>query len=437
MPALQNTVDLRNANVYITLQACNEAVYSRAQKDHFLANQPATSDNDITGYRWLFIDMDPERVTGVSSTDEELKESARLANRVYKYMRDLGFSEPLKAVSGNGCHLLYKINVSSKPENVQLLQRCLETLALLFNNDHVKIDTVNYNPSRVCKLYGTLAQKGSSTEERPFRMSYIKNPDADIQVNEKVYLEKLAAQYPVIEQPEPAKYNNYQPESFDVERFMNDHGIQYTAKPYKGGVKYVLKECPFDHQHTAPDSAIFKLSSGAIGFRCLHNSCADKTWQDVRKLFEPDAYERKSAEYDQHIELGLAQHNRMKQQQLEAAAANFQQKIQQNAYTREQAQAIQAQLQRQNADLQALNQRLSGEFQNETEKYNKALRDSIQHFLASYNQSKKFTLILSKAGDNILYADKVHDITKDVIAGLNKAYKSSPEMKAAGKEKKK
>ena len=80
---------------------------------------------------------------------------------------------------------------------------------------------------------------------------------------------------------------------------------------------------------------------------------------------------------------------------------------------------------------------MSGEFQNETEKYNKALRDSIQHFLASYNQSKKFTLILSKAGDNILYADKAHDITKDVIAGLNKAYKSSPEMKTAGKEKKK
>ena len=134
----------------------------------------------------------------------------------------------------------------------------------------------------------------------------------------------------------------------------------------------------------------------------------------------------------QNIQNTLAQ----KQQQLEAAAANFQQKIQQNAYTREQAQGIQAQLQRQNADLQALNQRLSGEFQNETEKYNNALRDSIKHFLASYNKDKKYSLILSKAGDNILYADKAHDITNDVIAGLNKAYKSSPALKDAGKEKK-
>ena len=134
----------------------------------------------------------------------------------------------------------------------------------------------------------------------------------------------------------------------------------------------------------------------------------------------------------QNIQNTLAQ----KQQQLEAAAANFQQKVQQNAYTREQAQGIQAQLQRQSADLQALNQRLSGEFQNETEKYNNALRDSIKHFLTSYNKDKKYSLILSKAGDNILYADKAHDITNEVIAGLNKAYKSSPALKDAGKEKK-
>ena len=134
----------------------------------------------------------------------------------------------------------------------------------------------------------------------------------------------------------------------------------------------------------------------------------------------------------QNIQNTLAQ----KQQQLEAAAANFQQKVQQNAYTREQAQGIQAQLQRQSADLQALNQRLSGEIQNETEKYNNALRDSIKHFLTSYNKDKKYSLILSKAGDNILYADKAHDITNEVIAGLNKAYKSSPALKDAGKEKK-
>ena len=112
-----------------------------------------------------------------------------------------------------------------------------------------------------------------------------------------------------------------------------------------------------------------------------------------------------------------------KQQQLQAAAANFQQKIQQNAYTREQAEAIQAGLQKQNNDLQVLNQRLSAEFQTETDNFNKALHDSLQHYLAFYNKDKKYSLIFSKQGDNLLYADKAYDITNEVVAGLNKAHK--------------
>lgn len=134
----------------------------------------------------------------------------------------------------------------------------------------------------------------------------------------------------------------------------------------------------------------------------------------------------------QNIQNTLAQ----KQRALEQAYMNFQQKIQQNAYTREQAEQIQMSLQKQNSDLQALNQRLSGEFQVETENYNNALRDSIQHFLAVYNKDKKFGLILSKAGDNLLYADKAYDITNEVIAGLNKAYKPAAPAKEVKAKKK-
>lgn len=123
-----------------------------------------------------------------------------------------------------------------------------------------------------------------------------------------------------------------------------------------------------------------------------------------------------------------------KQQQLQAAVNNFQQKVQQNAYTREQAESIQAGLQKQNNDLEGLNQRLSNEFQVETNKYNVALRDSIQHFLAKYNKDKKYSLIISKQGDNLLYADKAYDITSEVVAGLNKAYKPAASKKQTAKE---
>ena len=133
----------------------------------------------------------------------------------------------------------------------------------------------------------------------------------------------------------------------------------------------------------------------------------------------------------QNIQNTLAQ----KQQALQAAAANFQQKVQQNAYTREQAEGVNASLQKQNNDLQILNQRLSAEFQNETDQFNKALRDSIQHYLASYNKDKKYSIIFSKQGDNLLYADKAYDITNEIVAGLNKAYKGKATDKKDEKKK--
>ncbi len=126
-----------------------------------------------------------------------------------------------------------------------------------------------------------------------------------------------------------------------------------------------------------------------------------------------------------------------KQQALEAAATKLQQDYQANALTQEQAQSRQNAIQKQSNDLQALNQRLSNEFQAETEKFNIALRDSLQNFLKVYNQDKKYSLILTKAGDNILLADEALNITQEVIAGLNKAYKPAKKETAEKKDVKK
>lgn len=126
---------------------------------------------------------------------------------------------------------------------------------------------------------------------------------------------------------------------------------------------------------------------------------------------------------------------------LQAAVNNFQQKLNNNGFqSREQAENVQAAIQRQQADLQQLQARLENELASETAKFNEALRDSLQNFLTAYNKDKKFDLILSKAGDNILFASKQYDITQDVINGLNKRYKpgkKSDEKKDDKKEDKK
>jgi outer membrane protein len=109
---------------------------------------------------------------------------------------------------------------------------------------------------------------------------------------------------------------------------------------------------------------------------------------------------------------------------LQAAVNNFQQKLNNNGFqSREQAESVQAAIQRQQNDLQQLQARLENELASETAKFNQALRDSLNNFLQAYNKDKKYDLILSKAGDNLLFANKKFDITQDVINGLNKRYK--------------
>ena len=122
---------------------------------------------------------------------------------------------------------------------------------------------------------------------------------------------------------------------------------------------------------------------------------------------------------------------------LQAAVNNCQQKINNNGFqSREQAAGVQAAIERQQRDLQELQARLENELASETAKFNVALRDSLQNFLNAYNKDKQFDLILSKAGDNILMANKKYDITNDVINGLNKRYKPAKKVEAAEETKK-
>ena len=110
-----------------------------------------------------------------------------------------------------------------------------------------------------------------------------------------------------------------------------------------------------------------------------------------------------------------------KSQQLEKNVAAFQQKLQSNGFTsREQAEAAQAALQREQNNIVALQQRLETELANEQQKFLEAFQDSLDSFLKDYNADKKYDLILNKAA--ILHASRKHDITEDVVNGMNKRY---------------
>lgn len=302
-----DTIDPRQTNIYLTINKVNESCYSREQHDHFCITDASTHDHEIDSYEWLFIDLDPVRIAEVSSSDEELRLAISLADKVYEYMKGLGFQEPVRALSGNGAHLLYKIKLDNNEDNKRLIEKCLIVLASLFNNEKVKIDEVNHNQSRVCKLYGTLAQKGSNTEVRPHRMSRLTSIPEEIKVNSREILETLSEELPEVNNPKKAAKSNG---TFVLEEWMYAHGLEpISTDQGTGCIIYPLANCPFDHSHTNGDSKIFKYNDGAIAFKCHHNSCRGKKWQDVRELLEPGAY---SHEDDERIEAGWQEHKKYK-----------------------------------------------------------------------------------------------------------------------------
>jgi len=282
-----------NFNIYFVLNHINEACFSREQSNKIIDKpKNTTSDNDIDNRDWLLIDIDTKRATGVSSTDEEKLNSKDTANKVFSFLRDLGFSKPISCDSGNGFHLLYKINLPNNNESKELLQKVLQVLDLYFTNDKAEIDKAVFNASRITKLYGSIARKGKDTPERPHRESLIKGVPDQIKITPVELLKKVADMLPVKEQP--TFNNNYGKQEFSLDNFISDHGILIKSKDsYGGGIRYNLECCLFDSSHKGKDACLFQLQNGAIGYKCLHNSCSNYKWQDVRRLFEPQAYDQK------------------------------------------------------------------------------------------------------------------------------------------------
>lgn len=291
--------NLKGKSVYITLNEIKDECYSRNAGDRFLDGEIATADKDIYARRWLLVDLDPERSSGISATDEQVAKAKQRAQEVYSYLEQQGFSEPLIGFSGNGYHLLYSVKLAHTKENDELVSNFLNALDILFTDDFIKIDKANKNSSRICKLYGTLAQKGRNTETNPHRMSRIVyTPKRFVPVDVE-YIKQVTK---VIPQPDkPQKYNNFNGEKFDLVAWMQKHGLHYRVASASDGTKYILDHCPFDESHKGKDAMIFQGNNGAIGFHCFHDSCSDKTWRDVRVLFEPDAYERKWQQQEQQM----------------------------------------------------------------------------------------------------------------------------------------
>ena len=280
--------------IYVTLNEVNPALLSRRAnriKTRLGKKDATTADSDILARRWFPVDIDPARPSGVSSTDQEHQAALDTAVRVAGHLTGMGWPDPVIADSGNGAHLLYRVELPNDDRSRDLVKQALEVLATVFGDDRVTIDTANHNAARIWKLYGTVSRKGDSTPDRPHRRSRILSVPEKVGVVERELLEGLAASLPAaVPDPAPARTRG-QGRPIDLAGWLRDHGIGVSReKPYGGGTLYVLDACPFSGAHRDGAFAI-QFPSGAIHAGCQHASCGggSQRWQDLREKYEPRA----------------------------------------------------------------------------------------------------------------------------------------------------
>lgn len=299
---LNPLLDERNEQYYGTMQAyftlndINADLYSREQRDKFVKKpKSTTTDGDITRRRFVMIDLDPNRASGISASDDEFEKAHLKCVTIYRYLIEQGFNEPIITQSGNGWHCYLPCNMPNDDEHTELVKRFLQSLSKLFSDGDVEIDEKVFNPARIDKLIGTWAKKGSDSVDRKWRIARIVKVPQDLSPNDDSLFRKIADLLPK-EEPKPTTYrgNNYQ-QPFNLKAWLDGFGIKYREKSNGGSTMYELEYCPWVDTHSERkkwDSALFVDTNGRITFNCTHSHCKDKHWQDVRLFYEPNAYDR-------------------------------------------------------------------------------------------------------------------------------------------------
>jgi hypothetical protein len=283
----------RAPGVFVTLNPVVPALLARAANRVRGRAEQTTSDRDVLRHRWLPIDLDPVRPAGISATEAEHGAALIAAQAVRAELRAVGWPDPLFADSGNGAHLLCRVDLPNDDASTACLRRCLEALALRFDDDAVRVDVTTCNPARIWKVYGTLAAKGDATADRPHRLARLLDVPDTLAVVAREPLARLAATAPEAP-PDPGR-NGHGP-GFDLEAWLVRYAdrVRVVARgPWNGGARWILNPCPWNPEHGNRAAYIVRFASGAIAAGCHHNGCAGRDWSTLRELVEPGWWARR------------------------------------------------------------------------------------------------------------------------------------------------
>ena len=302
-------------NVYTTFNRINPELAVLGE------NSAETTKNiDVENRNWFFIDMDPKREKDTASTTEQFDAARATGKNCVAELRAKGWPEPTVAYSGNGIHLLWPCRFENNPDVSRLFQEATAAVAQRWDNDIIKVDKAVHNAARIMKLYGTKSTKGTPDDpDKPQRYSQLMvAPVRGALVTEEQMRQMIVAWGKPVRvnkgellgaldpdsagkrgpgRPKKDGTNN-QTAAFDMAGWLSRMGVSVREVVQEATRKmFILNHCVFDPGHVEKDSAVFLGEDGMRGYHCFHDSCADKTWSDVRSLFDTAYADRRAITY--------------------------------------------------------------------------------------------------------------------------------------------
>ena len=314
--ALKRLLSFRG--VYVTVNPVNPDLLARAvNRLRPAGRNPTTADTDIVRRRWLLIDCDPRRASGVSSSNAEHESALAKAREIRDGLSSLGWPDPIMTDSGNGAQLMYRIDLPA--DDGELVRRVIGEIAKA-SSEQVAIDTSVHNPARIWRLPGTMNCKGDSIPERPHRMARIlEEPQDIVSVSREQMQDIVSYQSEDTQTDGPDDEWKHTMPAFDLDSWI----VQYcpelgSPQSWKGGRKWIFPVCPFNEAHTNKSAVLIQEPSGAVAFKCHHNGCSGNDWRALRELREPGCYDRRE-EANSDVDLsGILKPNRIEKQEKEA-----------------------------------------------------------------------------------------------------------------------
>lgn len=150
--------------------------------------------DDILHRRWLLIDCDPAQHK-VNANEEEHQAARDLATDIFTSLSTDGWPYPVSIDSGNGWHLLYRIDLPNDEESQAMLRNCLKVIASRFNNKSANIEERTFTAKQVAKMPGTWARRSPSEPDRPQRLVKLNYVPTDIEVVSAELLKSMAREY--------------------------------------------------------------------------------------------------------------------------------------------------------------------------------------------------------------------------------------------------